>query len=186
MDTKDRRRFTWPRTALCAGALGLVVGFAPLSARAGEPVPPVAPVASGEKAFRENAFVAQAVDGKRIYDTLCSACHQAEGTGVHGLFPPLAGSDWVTGHEGRLIRVVLQGVTGEIVVGGHTYNGTMPPFGGALKDAEAAAVLNYIRSNWGNDAPPISTAAVARVRAATAQRRTPWTGPELNEIVKQN
>jgi mono/diheme cytochrome c family protein len=179
MNSKERARSTGRRIALCVGALVGVVALVPLSARAGEAVAAVEPSLGMSDAGP------QAVDGKRIYDTLCSACHQAEGTGVHGLFPPLAGSDWVTGHEGRLIRVVLHGVTGEIVVGGNTYTGTMPPFGGALRDAEAAALLTYIRSNWGNDAPAVTAASVARVRAATAQRRTPWTGPELNAVVQQ-
>jgi mono/diheme cytochrome c family protein len=54
-----------------------------------------------------------------------------------------------------------------------------------LKDPEVAAVLTYVRSSWGNDAPPVTAAAVARVRAATAQRRAPWTAPELNAVVQQ-
>jgi mono/diheme cytochrome c family protein len=126
------------------------------------------------------AFAAQAIDGQRLYNTLCAACHQVDGNGLAGLFPPIAGSEWVTGDEGRLIRVILHGLTGEIRVGDRTYTGTMPPFGAALSDAEVAALATYIRSNFGNRAPAIDAAAVERVRTAAAARRTPWTQQELD------
>jgi mono/diheme cytochrome c family protein len=120
----------------------------------------------------------QAVDGKRVYETVCGACHQADGSGVQGLFPPLAGSSWVQGDEVRLIRVILHGLMGEIEVGGVTYSGMMPPFG-SLRDPEVAAVATYVRGAWGNEAAAVTTATVARIRAADAQRRTPWTSAEL-------
>lgn len=125
------------------------------------------------------AFAEQTPDGEKIYANLCSSCHQALGTGVHGVFPPLAGSEWVTGNSGNVIRIILHGLTGEIVVKGETYRGMMPPLGGALKDAEIAAVATYIRRNWGNKASPVATAEVAKVRAATASRKAPWTAKEL-------
>lgn len=128
--------------------------------------------------------VAQAANGAKIYGTVCGACHQAEGTGVHGIYPPLAGSDWVTGSEERLVRVLLHGLTGDIEVKGEVYSSTMPPFGSALKDAEVAAVSTYIRSNFTNKAPAVTTASVARIRKATAARKTPWTAKELAAFAK--
>jgi mono/diheme cytochrome c family protein len=124
----------------------------------------------------------QLADGKQVYATTCAACHQATGEGTAGVFPPLAGSEWVTGDEGKLARIVLQGVTGPMEVAGETYNGMMPPWGGTLKDADIAAVLTYVRNSWGNKAAPVTTARVAAIRAATSSRTTPWTAAELAAV----
>ena len=122
---------------------------------------------------------AQAPDGAKIYSTTCASCHQATGDGVEGSYPPLAGSEWVSGSEGRVVRILLHGLTGQVEVAGETYSGLMPPWGGTLNDAELAAVASYVRANFGNKAAPITAATVARVRAATAARTTPWTAAEL-------
>jgi mono/diheme cytochrome c family protein len=124
------------------------------------------------------AAAAQNPDGKRIYDTYCAACHQANGEGTD-VYPPLAGSEWVNGDEGRMIRVLLTGLTGEIEVAGTTFSGLMPGWGAALSDAELAAVATYVRSSWGNEAPAVAPETVARIRAATASRTAPWTAAEL-------
>jgi mono/diheme cytochrome c family protein len=167
------------RVGLCCGLLTVgVLGWGTFRGAEGEASLHAAPLAPGE------AFAAQAPDGAKIYSTLCASCHQAQGTGVHGMFPPLAESEWVTGDPGRLIHIILHGLTGQIEVKGETYAGTMAPFGGALKDAEIAAVATYIRRSWGNDAPRVTTAAVARVRRETASRSKPWTAKELNAAVK--
>jgi mono/diheme cytochrome c family protein len=135
-------------------------------------------------ALLPTAASAQGANGAKIYGTICGACHQATGTGVSGVFPPLAGSEWVTGAESRVIKVILHGLTGDIEVNGETYSSTMPPFGTALKDAEVAAVATYIRTSWGNKATPVTAATVAKTRAATATRKKPWTAKELNADVK--
>src|SRR6185295_2813986 len=98
---------------------------------------------------------AQGPDGKVVYSTTCAACHQATGEGVEGTYPPLAGSEIVNGDEAKVIRIVLNGLTGPVEVAGETYSGMMPPWGGVLKDPEIAAVLTYVRSTWGNKAAPI-------------------------------
>ena len=121
----------------------------------------------------------QPPDGKQIYTTTCAACHQPTGLGVADVYPPLAESEWVTGDEGRLIRVVLHGLTGEIEVAGETVSGAMPGWGATLDDAQIAAILTYIRGSWGNKAPAVTAAAVGRVRQATASRGAPWTAKEL-------
>jgi mono/diheme cytochrome c family protein len=121
----------------------------------------------------------QLPDGKSVYATTCAACHQATGEGVSGVFPPLAGSEWVSGEEAKLVRILLHGVTGPIEVAGETFNGMMPPWGPTMKDADIAAVLTYVRSAWGNKGTPITAATVAKIRAATASRTTPWTAAEL-------
>ena len=119
-------------------------------------------------------------DGQEIYMTRCMSCHQMNGEGVPGVFPPLAGSEFVEGDKGSIIRVILHGMSGEIVVKGVTYSGMMPPWGGFLSDADIAQVLTYVRSNFGNDADAVTEEEVARVRAATADRKATWTMEQLN------
>lgn len=118
---------------------------------------------------------AAAVGGKQIYGAKCVACHQASGMGVAGVFPPLAGAEWVLGDEKVLTSILLHGVNGELVVKGTTYNGAMPAFG-TLPDEEIAAVLTHIRSEWGNQAPPITAATVAAQREATKAQSGPYAG----------
>jgi len=105
--------------------------------------------------------------GKTLYQTYCIGCHQAEGQGMPGTFPPLAKSDYLTADEARVIETVLNGLTGPIKVNGENYNGTMPPMG-HLKDEEIADILSYVRSSWGNAESPVSAADVAAVRAKTS------------------
>jgi mono/diheme cytochrome c family protein len=124
----------------------------------------------------------QGPDGKAVYGTTCAACHQATGDGVSGVYPPLAGSEWVNGDEAKIARIVLHGLTGPVEVAGETYSGMMPPWGGVLKDPELAAVLTYIRSSWGNKATPVTAAKIASIRAATTARTTPWTAAELAAV----
>lgn len=121
----------------------------------------------------------QAPDGAKIYAATCQACHQASGLGLPNQFPPLVGSEWVTGSEERLLRIILHGVVGEIEVEGETFNGAMPTWGPTFKDEELAAVATYVRQAWGNKAAAITTATVTRVRTQYASRTTPWTAREL-------
>jgi mono/diheme cytochrome c family protein len=119
------------------------------------------------------------VSGAAVFSSRCAACHQANGRGVPGAFPPLAGSEFVNGDSARLVRLVLHGLTGPVTVGGATFNGAMPAWQDQLKDAEIAAVLTYLRSSFGNASPGVSASLVAAQRAATASRTTPWTVGEL-------
>ncbi len=125
-------------------------------------------------------------DGAEIYLTRCMSCHQMNGGGVPGVFPPLTGTDWVTGDEGVLIRIILNGMTGEIEVNGMVYTGAMPPWGSFLNDEEMAALLTYIRTEWGNDGTEITPETVAEVREAVADRAEPWTIAELEAIREAN
>lgn len=107
-------------------------------------------------------------DGKAIYDGKCASCHGAEGKGIAGQFPPLAGSDWVNQdneeNKRRHIQVVLQGLKGEIQVNGVTYNGVMQPWFNVLNDDEVAAVVNHERVSWGNAGGEVDPKLVAEVR----------------------
>jgi mono/diheme cytochrome c family protein len=110
-------------------------------------------------------------DGEVVYGRMCAVCHGFDGEGRRPAFPPLAGSEWVTDDDERLIRIVLDGLSGEITVRGERYNGLMLGFRQHLTDEEIAAVLNHVRSSWGNDASPITPAEVARVRGEGREAR---------------
>lgn len=102
------------------------------------------------------------------YQANCAACHQPNGQGLTGAFPPLAGNPHVTGDADYVIDTVLNGRQGELVVNGQTYNAVMPPMQ-HLSDAEIAGAINFVRSSWGNDAPPVTVEQVAARRAALGQ-----------------
>lgn len=133
----------------------------------------------GEKAA---AGPTRAQLGKVVYMNTCATCHQPNGQGVPGAFPPLAGSEWVTGSEERIVRIVLHGLQGPIKVAGKDYNNVMAPLGAVLKDEQIANVLSYIRAEWGNSAPEVLPETVAKVRADTASHTGYWTAGELEKI----
>jgi mono/diheme cytochrome c family protein len=117
-------------------------------------------------------------EGETVYTAVCSACHQANGMGLPGAFPPLAGSDWVTGPEGKIILTVLHGLGGEITVNGEKWNSVMPAQGVTLDDRKIAAVLSYIRSTWGNSAPPVAPDSVTVLREKFKDHAA-WTAADL-------
>ncbi len=114
----------------------------------------------------------------------CVICHQPTGEGIPNIYPPLAGSAYVTGPADRPIAILLHGLQGPITVKGAAFNGVMMPYGNGIKmsDEELAAVVTYIRGAWGNGASAVSAADVARERAATASRTTQLTAAELEAI----
>jgi mono/diheme cytochrome c family protein len=118
--------------------------------------------------------------GAEVYAT-CTACHMATGQGLPGAFPPLAGSEWVTGRAEIPIAIVLHGMQGEVTVKGAKYNSVMTPWGTTFNDQEIANVVTYIRSQWGNKAPAVTAADVAKVRAATKARKQAFTAAELRK-----
>lgn len=101
--------------------------------------------------------------GKEVFGS-CIQCHQANGKGLPGSYPPLVGSEFVTGDERRLAAILLNGLNGELTVMGQKYNSQMPAWGATKSDEEIAAVLTYIRSQWGNSAPAVKEELVAAVR----------------------
>ena len=121
------------------------------------------------------AGVAPAVDGKQLFGAKCAACHQGSGLGVAGVFPPVAASEWVLGDEKILTNILLHGVNGEMIVRGNKYNGAMPAWN-SLSDDQLAAVLTYIRSDWGNAAPPIKAETIKSQRELTKARTEPYNG----------
>jgi mono/diheme cytochrome c family protein len=130
---------------------------------------------------RAPAEAEEQASGSGVYTSRCLACHQANGSGLPSVFPPLAGSEYVNGDSARLVRLVLHGLSGPVKVAGSAFNGAMPAWKDQLKDAEIAAVLSYVRSSFGNHASAVSVTDVAKERAATANRTAPWTARELGQ-----
>lgn len=124
--------------------------------------------------------------GERLYQGRCVACHQADGRGRPGQFPPLAGSEWVLGAPATLSRIVLHGLQGPITVAGQLYNGQMPGLAAQMNDSQIAAVLTFIRQAWGNAAGPVDESTVAAARQATTSRKSPWTMAELEKEPKED
>ena len=156
---------------------GVFTGEAAVHAPAG----PQLPGAGGATAAAGAAAAPAAVNGQVVFESRCAACHQANGQGLPGAFPPLAGSEYVLGEEERVVRIVLHGLQGAVTVKGQTFNGAMPAWADVMSDAEIAAVLTYVRSSWGNSAEAIAVEKVAEQRAATTGRTTPWTAAELGQ-----
>jgi nitrite reductase (NO-forming) len=102
--------------------------------------------------------------GERLYNQSCFACHQANGQGLAGIFPPLAKSDYLMADTDRAITGIIKGVQGEITVNGKVYNQIMPPQ--ALSDDQIASVVSFVMNSWGNKAEVVDPARVAKVRAA--------------------
>ena len=121
--------------------------------------------------------------GKELFGTICIACHQANGAGLPGLAPSLVDSEWVTGPTDRIVRIVLQGLTGPIEVGGSTWQMEMPAVT-FFTDEQLAALLTYVRREWQNDGTAVKASEVAKVRAQIAGRTTPWTAGELMKAVR--
>ncbi len=120
----------------------------------GEPAPQVIPAKNIEERIAR---------GKRIYETSCFACHQADGNGLAGAFPPLAKSDYLNDKK-KTISAVIHGLEGPIKVNGKDYNSVMPAQ--VLSDEEVANVLSYVYASWGNKKTNVTPAEVKSVRAS--------------------
>ena len=122
--------------------------------------------------------------GAKVYRNQCAQCHQADGNGVLGVYPPLVASNWVTGHPQVVSRILINGLNGPIVVKGSNYNGNMPAFGSsglALSDKDVAGVITYIRQEWGNSASDVTVATIAEYSDLYAGRSVPWQAADLKE-----
>jgi mono/diheme cytochrome c family protein/glucose/arabinose dehydrogenase len=113
--------------------------------------------------------------GRDIYRNICQGCHQPDGRGQDRLAPPLVGSTLALARADIPARILLSGKEGP--------TGLMPPIGSTIEDEQIASVLTYVRREWGQTGDPVSAAAVAEVRRATADRNRPWKHDELMAMV---
>lgn len=109
---------------------------------------------------------AQMAAGASLFKGTCSTCHQADGAGIEGVFPPLAGSDYLKRDPKEIISVVVNGLSGPINVNGKDYTSVMPPMS-QLNDDAIANILTYVYGSWDNPGTTITAAQVASVRAST-------------------
>ncbi len=123
------------------------------------------------------AAMSMADFGKRLFSN-CMSCHQANGRGLPPVYPPLRGSDIVQGDAATVVKILLHGLEGTIEVDGQKYNQVMPA-APVRSDEEIAAVLTYVRSAWGNDAPMIDAAFVAKIREENKGRNRLFHAKEL-------
>jgi nitrite reductase (NO-forming) len=127
------------------------------------------PVATAAKAAAAgNLTVAeQSAAGKALFNGTCSACHQSEGGGIEGVFPPLAKSDFLAKLSPEdLVAIPLNGHTGKLTVNGKDYDSVMPPMS-QMTDDEIANILTFVLNSWGNAGGKISKEQVTSVRAST-------------------
>jgi len=117
--------------------------------------------------------------GKASFLQNCSGCHQADGLGVLGAYPPLARSPYINGGTRRLVMIVLKGLQGTVTLEGREFNGTMPAWEKALTDQKIAAILTYVRQNFGNDAAPVTIEQIATARKEFSSRTEPWVEADL-------
>jgi len=140
--------------------------------------------ASAAGAPAEVPLPAHLTEGRNLYMKACIECHQANGSGVAGTFPPLAGSEWAAGDLGTLKRIMLGGLYGPIEVKGVKFNSAMPGHSHA-SDAELAAIASYVRYAFGDkkDEKPVSPEAFKALRPEIEKRKfTPWTVEELEKL----
>lgn len=117
---------------------------------------------SGER--QQNA-AGNSQQGPELYKQYCLSCHQPDGNGVRGMYPPLAGNPVVTGPADKLIRIVLFGLEGPLEVLGKEYNQVMPSQD-YLSDKQISSILTFLRSSWGNKADPVKESHVLKIRKA--------------------
>ena len=123
----------------------------------------------------------QVTEGKKNYMMICFACHQATGAGLPGVFPPLTKSPYVNGSPERFASIILKGNAGPFTVDGKPFGAApMPGQEAMLTDEKIAAVMTFVRANFGNTSGPVTAAVVAEARKKFADRKTPWTQAELD------
>jgi mono/diheme cytochrome c family protein len=123
-------------------------------------------------------------EGKKVYSN-CIACHQADGKGLPGQFPPLVGSEWVDGGTKRLGAILLHGINGPLKVGGQSYNQLMPAWN-TLNDEKIAQVLTYVRRKFGSlpdgEDGVVTKEMMKAARDEFSTRPAPFTEAELLAI----
>ena len=122
--------------------------------------------------------------GRAVFESVCALCHNPDGIGKPTQAPPLAGSEWVLGSPGRLIRIPLYGLNGPITVKNQqmVFSAGMLAMGAALPEDDLAAVLSYMRQAWGNKASPITADQIKAVKAQLGNRSQPFTPEELMQV----
>ncbi|WP_296705566.1 c-type cytochrome [Algoriphagus sp.] len=130
----------------------------------------------------------QFAEGRQKFLVSCASCHGANGRGANRMGPPLVNSEWVLGDDKRLSLILLHGIEGPIEVDGKKYDSPeilpVMPAHSTMDDSSIAAILTYIRNEWGNQATPVSRRTVGGMRVTTQGRVYPWSAAELNKHIE--
>lgn len=118
----------------------------------------VAPPPDGPKSKAERIEL-----GRRLFTSICAACHQPTGQGRPNMFPPLAGSDFLNADKDRAIKIVIYGRQGEVMVNGMKFNNSMPSF--PLSDQNIANVLTFVYNSFGNSGLEVTPDQVKILRS---------------------
>jgi mono/diheme cytochrome c family protein len=113
--------------------------------------------------------------GREVYRNVCETCHQPDGRGQDRVAPSLVDSDFALAPPDIPARILLNGKEGPV--------GLMPPLGATLSDNDLAAVLTYVRREWGQPGSPVEPAVIGTVRSQAAARQRPWTNEELEKLL---
>jgi mono/diheme cytochrome c family protein len=142
--------------------------------------PPAKKAAGGPAGGEQGAELSPHDRGKKIFSANCQTCHQANGQGVAGQYPPLAGSEFTTGGSRRPAMIVLKGLQGPVKVKGQQFGtAVMQPWDKTLTDKKIADVLTYERSDWGNNASPVTAEQIAALRKELANHPESFTEPDI-------
>ena len=136
--------------------------------------------AGGPQGAQQVAELSPRDRGKKIFSANCQTCHQANGLGVAGQYPPLAGSEFTTGGSRRPAMIVLKGLQGPVTVKGQKFgSAVMQPWDKTLTDQKIADVLTYERSEWGNSASAVTVEQIAALRKELATHPESFTEPDI-------
>ncbi|PUZ23077.1 cytochrome C [Chitinophaga parva] len=154
---------------LAAGALLLSMSLQPAAAQTKKPATTTKPAAKAAtkttaKPAAGGGLSASIARGKAVYTQYCLTCHQVDGGGVPRMNPPLIATDYVTGDDARLVKVILQGFSEKVEIEGDIYSNTMPAHN-FLTDQQIADVLTYVRKSFGNKSKAVQPDQVKQVRA---------------------
>jgi nitrite reductase (NO-forming) len=128
-------------------------------------------VAIGSQSFNQTSPQTSIKNGQAVYETYCISCHMEDGNGVPSAFPSLVKTGNLS-DKNRLVKIVLQGMRGPIMVKGEKYDAEMANI--AISDQELADVINYIRNTWGNKAPLMNASEVAIAKKAVVKGYQPY------------
>ena len=142
--------------------------------------PPAKKAAAGPAGGEQAAELSPHDRGKKIFAANCQTCHQANGLGVAGQYPPLAGSEFTTGGSRRPAMIVMKGLQGPVTVKGQKFGAAvMQPWDKTLTDQKIADVLTYERSEWGNNANPVTAEQISALRKELANHPESYTEPDI-------
>lgn len=130
--------------------------------------PPTAKKGGAGQGQEQQAELSPHDRGKKVFLANCQTCHQATGQGIPGQYPPLAGSEFTTGGSRRPAMIVMRGLQGPVKVKGQQFGSAVMQPWESLGDQKVADVLTYERSEWGNNASPVTKEQITALRKELA------------------